>query len=92
MSSLRRLVRVYNDGKLLIDLTKITSVKRDGCTLKFYSQGGRMEGSGFMIGVFGTFDSSTLPIYHGTWKEEDHAIQEFNSIQEDLNAFYNSER
>jgi hypothetical protein len=84
-----KLVRSYSDNRVLIDLTKIAYFKLRKNYIQFYSD--KPSASGAFIGVFGFMSSSNKncieTIY---WESDKEAKEEYDSIQTDLNRYYNN--
>lgn len=84
-----RLVRSYAKDKVLIDITKISYFKLKSNYIEFYSD--KPSPSGAFMYVFGFMSSSNKncieTIY---WGSDEEAKEEYHSISEDLNRYYNN--
>ncbi len=80
------LVRRYANN-LLIDLTKLSAFRLDNNKIYFYNHTPNYGGS--LIFGFGFGMTSTKNIFETIqWKTNEDALDEFNSIQKDLNIYY----
>lgn len=84
-----RLVRSYANNKVLIDITKIAYFKLHNNYIEFYSDKPSPSGA---FAVFAGFMSSSNKNCIETifWGSDEEAKEEYDSIKDDLNRYYNN--
>lgn len=83
-----KLVRSYAGGKVLIDITKIVNFKLNSNYISFYSD--KPAPSGAFVFGFGFWTSTNRNCVETIcWGSDEEAFAELQSIQDDLNQYYN---
>jgi hypothetical protein len=84
-----KLIRNYHKNRILIDLTKISYYKLNNNYITFYSDKPATSGA-FFFGFGFWISTNRTTVETIFWETNEAALDEFNSIQNDLNQYYNN--
>jgi len=84
-----RLVRNYAKNKVLIDITKIAYFKLRSNYIEFYSDKPSPSGAFFVVtGFMSSGNKNCIETIY--WESDEEAKEEYDSIKDDLNRYYNN--